>query len=283
MSMLCCEMKVSHARSVHWLYDCPSQTRKEDIMGIDISHIHTVEVGYDEFCGALAARDLQPLWKIAKQLMPEVPLPATQAWLWRWDDVLPLARRAGELITLERGGDRRVLALANPGLRGLPFTSTTLWGALQYLGPHEPDGAGRVPVSGCRFVRPQVLERTPERRAGKRKTSQPRIGERQHAPVAAPFERDQFARTPGQRQDIIPLPEPGLGSRKRNFRHELLCYLPERLQIARRKRTTKLVVPNLHCVNVADVNSHNVLLPGLRRAVVEPVYAPGMGDFHLTA
>src|SRR6266516_2201959 len=93
MSMLCCEMKVSHARSVHWLYDCPSQTRKEDIMGIDISHTHTVEVGYDEFCGALAARDLQPLWKIAKQLMPEDPLPATQAWLWKWDDVLPIAIR----------------------------------------------------------------------------------------------------------------------------------------------------------------------------------------------
>ena len=27
---------------------------------------------------------------------------------WKWDDVLPLAKRAGELITLERGGDRRV-------------------------------------------------------------------------------------------------------------------------------------------------------------------------------
>ena len=112
-------------------------------MGIDISHTHTVEVGYDEFCGALAARDLQPLWKIAKQLMPEVPLPTTQAWLWKWDDVLPLAKRAGELITLERGGDRRVLALANPGLKGLPFTSTTLWGALQYLGPHESAPAHR--------------------------------------------------------------------------------------------------------------------------------------------
>jgi hypothetical protein len=83
------------------------------------------------------ARDLKPLWKIAKQLMPEVPLPTTQAWLWKWEDVLPLAKRAGELITLERGGDRRVLALANPGLKGLPFTSTTLWGALQYLGPHD--------------------------------------------------------------------------------------------------------------------------------------------------
>jgi gentisate 1,2-dioxygenase len=67
------------------------------------------------------ARDLKPLWKIAKQLMPEVPLPTTQAWLWKWEDVLPLAKRAGELITLERGGDRRVLALANPGLKGLPF------------------------------------------------------------------------------------------------------------------------------------------------------------------
>ena len=121
-------------------------------MGIDISHMYTVEVSYDEFCGALAARDLKPLWKIAKQLMPEVPLPTTQAWLWKWDDVLPLAKRAGELITLERGGDRRVLALANPGLKGLPFTSTTLWGALQYLGPHESAPAHRHTPSAIRFV-----------------------------------------------------------------------------------------------------------------------------------
>ena len=121
-------------------------------MSIDISHAQTVEVGYDEFCGALAARDLQPLWKIARQLMPNVPLPTTQAWLWKWDDVLPLAKRAGELITLERGGDRRVLAFANPGLRGLPFTSTTLWGALQYLGPHESAPAHRHTPNAVRFV-----------------------------------------------------------------------------------------------------------------------------------
>jgi len=121
-------------------------------MGIDMSHTYTVEVGYDEFCGALAARDLKPLWKIARQLMPEVPLPTTHAWLWKWDDVLPLAKRAGELITLERGGDRRVLALANPGLGGLPFTSTTLWGALQYLGPRESAPAHRHTPSAIRFV-----------------------------------------------------------------------------------------------------------------------------------
>ena len=121
-------------------------------MGIDMNHSHTVEVGYDEFCGALAAHDLKPLWKIARQLMPEVPLATTEAWLWKWDHILPLAIRAGELITIERGGDRRVLALANPGLKGLPFTSTTLWGALQYLGPLESAPAHRHTPSAIRFV-----------------------------------------------------------------------------------------------------------------------------------
>ena len=121
-------------------------------MSIDISSAHTVEVGYDEFCGALAARDLQPLWKMARQLMPQVPLPTTRPWIWRWADTLPLAKRAGELITLERGGDRRVLAFANPGLHGLPFTSTTLWGAIQYLGPRESAPAHRHTPSAIRFV-----------------------------------------------------------------------------------------------------------------------------------
>ncbi|HYZ01486.1 MAG TPA: cupin domain-containing protein [Candidatus Binatia bacterium] len=119
---------------------------------IDINSAQTVEVGYDEFCGALAARDLRPLWPIAKQLMPNVPLPTTQPWLWKWDTVLPLAKRAGEIITLERGGDRRVLSFANPGLGGLPYTTTTLWGAYQYLGPGETAPAHRHTPSAIRFV-----------------------------------------------------------------------------------------------------------------------------------
>src|SRR5581483_2025738 len=108
-------------------------------------------------------------------------------------------------------------------------------------GEDEPNGTWCVPVSGCRFMRSQILERAPERRTGKRKTSQPRIGERKHAPITSTFERDQFARTLGQRQNIIPLPEPGLGSRKRNFRHKLLCDLPERLEITCCECSTKLI------------------------------------------
>src|SRR5258707_197262 len=37
----------------------------------------TLEVGYDEFCGALAAKDLQPLWTQAARLMPPKPIPRT--------------------------------------------------------------------------------------------------------------------------------------------------------------------------------------------------------------
>jgi len=121
-------------------------------MSIDVESANTVEVGYDEFCGALAAHDLQALWSMQRKIMPDVPLPSTQPWLWKWDTVLPLAKRAGELITIERGGDRRVLALANPGLNGLPFTSTTLWGAIQYLGAGESAPAHRHTPSAIRFV-----------------------------------------------------------------------------------------------------------------------------------
>jgi gentisate 1,2-dioxygenase len=116
------------------------------------SEVDTVEVGYDEFCGALAAKDLQPLWKQAEKLMPKTPLPVTLPWLWRWSSILPLAERAGRLITIERGGDRRVLALANPGLNGMPFTTSTLWGAIQYLGPHESAPAHRHTPAALRFV-----------------------------------------------------------------------------------------------------------------------------------
>lgn len=121
-------------------------------MKIDVSSAQTVEVGYDEFCGALAARDLRALWSLQTKIMQEIPVPTTRPWLWKWDTVYPMAKRAGEIITIERGGDRRVIAFANPGLQGLPFTSTTLWGALQYLGPGESAPAHRHTPSAVRFV-----------------------------------------------------------------------------------------------------------------------------------
>ncbi len=112
----------------------------------------TMEVGYDEFCGALAAKDLQPLWTQSGRLMPQVPHPRTLPWLWKWQTMLALAERAVELVPITKGGDRRVLALANPGLGGMPYTSTTLWAAIQYLGAHESAPAHRHTPSAIRFV-----------------------------------------------------------------------------------------------------------------------------------
>ena len=46
---------------------------------IDVKSANTVEVGYDEFCGALAAHDLQALWSLQRKIMPDIPLPSHPA------------------------------------------------------------------------------------------------------------------------------------------------------------------------------------------------------------
>jgi hypothetical protein len=65
--------------------------------------------------------------------------PASQALphRWRWSNLLPMAEQAGRLVPVGRGGERRAIALANPGLGGRPLATPTLWAAIQYLNPHE--------------------------------------------------------------------------------------------------------------------------------------------------
>jgi gentisate 1,2-dioxygenase len=64
----------------------------------------------------------------------------------------PLARRAIQLVPVERGGERRVLSLQNPGLGGRPNAAGTLWGALQCLGPRETAPAHRHTPGAVRWV-----------------------------------------------------------------------------------------------------------------------------------
>lgn len=104
------------------------------------------------FYRSLSDYHLEPLWPIADQLIPLSPRPATIPWLWRWDSLLALAERAGELIDIHRGGDRRVLSLANPGLGGQPFATSTLWGAVQYLNAGEHAPAHRHSPGAIRFI-----------------------------------------------------------------------------------------------------------------------------------
>jgi gentisate 1,2-dioxygenase len=106
----------------------------------------------DAFYADLEAVHLHPLWRITRQLLTRSPRPRAVPWLWSGRTMRPLAERAVRLVPVERGGERRVLSLGNPGLGGLPYAAGTLWGALQCLGPGERAPAHRHTPGAIRFV-----------------------------------------------------------------------------------------------------------------------------------
>lgn len=95
---------------------------------------------------------LVPLWTEIGDLMPGNPISKARPHLWRWADLLPLADRAGALVPVGRGGERRAIALANPSLGGRPYATPTLWAAIQYLMPGEDAPEHRHTQHAFRFV-----------------------------------------------------------------------------------------------------------------------------------
>lgn len=95
---------------------------------------------------------LVPLWTEIGDLMPPHPQSKASPYVWRWDALLPLAEKAGRLVPVGRGGERRAIALANPSLGGRPFVSPTLWAAIQYLMPGEDAPEHRHTQHAFRFV-----------------------------------------------------------------------------------------------------------------------------------
>ena len=95
---------------------------------------------------------LVPLWTEIGDLMPAHPRSKAVPHLWRWEQLRALAARAGDLVPVGRGGERRAIALANPGLGGRPFATPTLWAAIQYLMPGEDAPEHRHTQHAFRFV-----------------------------------------------------------------------------------------------------------------------------------
>ena len=95
---------------------------------------------------------LLPLWTQLGDLMPRHPKPCAVPHVWKWSKLLPLAEKSGELIPVGRGGERRAIGLANPGLGGHAYISPTLWAAIQYLGPRETAPEHRHSQNAFRFV-----------------------------------------------------------------------------------------------------------------------------------
>jgi gentisate 1,2-dioxygenase len=110
------------------------------------------EVALKKLYADFAANGLVPLWTVRGDLMPMSPRPSAVPFVWRWTDVYPLAVRSGDLVPVGRGGERRAIAYANPGVSGEPYATPTLWAAVQYLGPQEVAPAHRHSQSAFRFV-----------------------------------------------------------------------------------------------------------------------------------
>jgi gentisate 1,2-dioxygenase len=106
----------------------------------------------DQLYADFAAANMTPLWTQRAGLMPETPAPSAVPALWRWSTLYPLAERSGHLVPVGRGGERRAIALANPGLPGTAYATPTLWAAIQYLGPREEAPAHRHAQTAFRFV-----------------------------------------------------------------------------------------------------------------------------------
>ena len=75
-------------------------------------HDHTPDV--DVLYADLAAADLQPLWT-QPGLLTRTP-DRLRPHIWRWKTLRDLAERSGDLVGIDRGGDRRVLSLSHPDL-----------------------------------------------------------------------------------------------------------------------------------------------------------------------
>lgn len=104
------------------------------------------------FYADLSDSHLYPLWALTQQLLPPTPRPRAVPWLWPASMLDGLAERALRLIPVERGGERRVLSLGNPGMPGSPYVAGTLWAAIQCLGPGETAPAHRHTPGAIRFV-----------------------------------------------------------------------------------------------------------------------------------
>lgn len=106
----------------------------------------------DALYQGFAEAHLNPLWTQTGDLMPMHPKPEAVPHVWKWSALLPLAQAAGALVPVGRGGERRAIGLANPGLGGRAYVSPTLWAAIQYLGPRETAPEHRHAQNAFRFV-----------------------------------------------------------------------------------------------------------------------------------
>lgn len=118
-----------------------------------MAELGTLEELPKDYRDSLTAQNLLPLWPSLRAVMPyNRPARRSEPTLWRYGEIRPLLLRAGELTPIEKA-ERRVLALANPGLGSDQMTATpSIYIGLQLIQPGETAPCHRHTPSAIRCV-----------------------------------------------------------------------------------------------------------------------------------
>ena len=91
---------------------------------------------FREFYKRLEKRNAAPLWETLAEIVPVQPRPRAVPTLWRYEEMRPFIMESGKLITAKEA-ERRVLILANPGIKDSNQITDTLYAGLQLILPGE--------------------------------------------------------------------------------------------------------------------------------------------------
>jgi gentisate 1,2-dioxygenase len=121
---------------------------REDVVGrANVDDTAELEAYYQ----TLDQQGLYALWTVANKIEPWFPKSSSVPTLWRFDEMRPLVLKAIDLVSPEKAG-RRVIALENPGRKGLSTCVGWLYTGLQVTRPGEFTSAHRHAASALRFV-----------------------------------------------------------------------------------------------------------------------------------
>jgi gentisate 1,2-dioxygenase len=105
----------------------------------------------DDFYHRLKTKSAAPLWEQLSDLVLAQPRPNCVPALWRYEEMRPYLMESGKLITADEA-ERRVLMIENPGLKGVPQITQSLYAGLQLVLPGEVTATHRHAAAALRFV-----------------------------------------------------------------------------------------------------------------------------------
>ena len=105
----------------------------------------------DAYYAELGRQQGYALWTVANTIEPWHPQPTSLPTLWSYAALRPLVLQALDLVSPEKAG-RRVIALENPGRKGLSACVGWLYTGLQVMRPGEFATAHNHASAALRFV-----------------------------------------------------------------------------------------------------------------------------------